>query len=392
MFESVTEHLDERRAAVALAEAEVQVRVTYIEVQPDFRIGVEDRSEILRTREKPVEVLDHQSDSERRRILGEFPDRNRVHLSYLVLGMKGNPLVGVDIHQRDPRIGEAPETLLIEIARRGPQFGERRCDREVPGGMSHEAKAEITGQASYLLAVRKPRGRRFQGEVTEVETVFGDPVQFLCHRTSWEVHRAYEHPPIVVDPLVPHYPDEMETYEAIVTRRSVPKVKAESPSRDNILKILEAGVRAPTHHLTQPWRFVVLTGDARAGLGEAWAAGEEANGRDAEAVRHKPLRAPVIITVIATPKSHLPKVIELEEHHAVGAAIQNILLAAHDLGLGAMIRTGRAREYAEVEEFFGVGLDEYIAGMIYVGYPEADERPMTRRTPASELTEWRGWS
>lgn len=265
----------------------------------------------------------------------------------------------------------------------------------MPCGMSHKTEAEVTGQTSDLFAVRQPSCRRFESEIAEVESVFSDPVQLLRHRATRKVHRAYKHLSIVVachgGPLLEHYPDRMETYEAIVTRRSVPKVKPESPSRKDISKLLEAGVRAPTHHLTQPWRFVVLAGDARAELGEAWARGEAAIGRDPEVVRNKPLRAPVIIAVIATPKSHLPKVIELEEHHAVGAAIQNILLAAHDLGLGAMIRTGRAREYAEVEEFFGIDPDEYIAGMIYVGYPEGDDRPMTRRTPAADLTEWRGW-
>lgn len=183
----------------------------------------------------------------------------------------------------------------------------------------------------------------------------------------------------------------METLEAIMTRRSVPKVGERRPEREEINKLLEAAVRAPTHHLTEPWRFVVLSGESRRELGRAWALGEQNAGRDGDKVVEKPLRAPVIIAVIAHPKSHLPKVIEVEEHHSIGAALQNILLAAHDLGLGAMIRTGRAREYPEVEEYLGVDEDEYIAGFIYVGDPEPGERPQTRRKPASEITEWRGW-
>ncbi|MFP5297667.1 MAG: nitroreductase [Actinomycetota bacterium] len=185
----------------------------------------------------------------------------------------------------------------------------------------------------------------------------------------------------------------METYEAIITRRSVPKVTDECPSKEQITRLLEAGVRAPCHHLTQPWRFVVLAGDARKELGDAWAAAERRiDGKDPESVRGKPLRAPVIITVIAHPKSHLPKVVEIEEHHAVGALMQNILLAAHSEGLGAMIRTGKTGEFDEVKNYLGVGDDEYIAGFIYVGYPMPDdERPATRRNPAEEITEWRGW-
>ena len=174
-----------------------------------------------------------------------------------------------------------------------------------------------------------------------------------------------------------------------MTRRSVPKTASDELERSVVERLLEAGVRAPTHHLTQPWRFVVLAGDARKELGDAWAAAEAH--REPEKVRIKPLRSPVIIAVIATPKTHLPKVQELEEHHAVGAAIQNILLAAHDMGLAAMIRTGKAAFYEEVRAVLGVQDGEYVAGFIYLGHPMAEpERAMTRRTPASELTEWRG--
>ena len=186
----------------------------------------------------------------------------------------------------------------------------------------------------------------------------------------------------------------MDTYEAILTRRSVPKLTEKSPPRAEIEKLLEAAVRAPTHHLTQPWRFVVVAGSARDELGAAWAAGQEKTGKDTTGLAEKTRRAPVIIAVIDRPHLHNPKCIEVEEHYSVGAAIQNILLAAHALGLGAMIRTGTCATYEEVRSFLGVGDEETIAGLIYVGYPapgDAD-RPMTRRTPAAEVTEWRGWS
>jgi nitroreductase len=184
----------------------------------------------------------------------------------------------------------------------------------------------------------------------------------------------------------------METYEAITTRRSVPKVTDERPDSATIARLLDAGVRAPTHHLTQPWRFIVLTGDALKEMGDAWAAGAEREGKDPESVRAKPLRAPVIITVIETPKHHLRKVQEVEEHHAVGAAMQNMLLAAHAMGLGAMLRTGPAAHIPEVHDYLGLGESELVAGYVYVGYPEPGaDRPQTRRTDAADITEWRGW-
>lgn len=178
-----------------------------------------------------------------------------------------------------------------------------------------------------------------------------------------------------------------------MTRRSLPKTDpSRAPDRATIQKLLDAGVRAPCHHVTEPWRFVVLTGDALKELGKAWAAGEERAGGDPEKVRDKPLRAPVIIAVVERPKTHIEKVVEIEEHHAVGAAIQNILLAAHDMGLAAMLRTGTAARTPEVLDYLGVSDDELVAGFIYVGYPaEGEQRKLTRRTPATELAEWRGW-
>jgi nitroreductase len=161
-----------------------------------------------------------------------------------------------------------------------------------------------------------------------------------------------------------------------------------APARSVILKLLEAAVRAPNHHLTEPWSFVVLTGAALHRLGETWAVDASAHGKDPESARSKALRAPAIIVVIETPKGYLPKVQEIEEHHATGAAMQNILLAAHDMGMGAMLRTGPPVHIPEVRELLGLDEGELIAGLIYVGSkpPGDDERPRSRRTPASDIT------
>jgi nitroreductase len=184
----------------------------------------------------------------------------------------------------------------------------------------------------------------------------------------------------------------LETIEAITTRRSVNKTAEGVPDRGAIAQLIDAAIAAPNHHLTEPWRFVVLTGDALKEMGAAWAAGEARLGGDPEKVRDKPLRAPVIITVIERPNRTNPKVVEVEEHHAVGAAMQNMLLAAHATGLATMLRTGPAARTPEVEEYLGVEPGEFIAGFVYVGYePEGFERKAPRKTPASDLTSWRGW-
>jgi nitroreductase len=166
----------------------------------------------------------------------------------------------------------------------------------------------------------------------------------------------------------------MDIFEAIKTRHTVGKVKADSLPRDMIEKLLDAGNDAPNHHKVRPWRFVVLTGNGRNGLGNAMAASLSARQPDLPPeglakTRALPLRAPVVIAV-GVDKPAETKIIEVENISAASAACQNILLAAHALGLGAIWRTGEWARDAKVKEFLGFAPDQYIAGFIYVGYPE----------------------
>jgi nitroreductase len=167
----------------------------------------------------------------------------------------------------------------------------------------------------------------------------------------------------------------MDIFEAIKTRHTVGKVKADLISRDVIEKLLDAGSQAPNHYKVRPWRFVVLTGNARSRLGDVMAASQRDRLPDLppegfDKTRALPLRAPVVIAV-GVDKPAETKVIEVENISAVSAACQNILLAAHALGLGAIWRTGEWARDAKVKEFLGFAPDQHIAGFIYIGHPES---------------------
>jgi nitroreductase len=175
----------------------------------------------------------------------------------------------------------------------------------------------------------------------------------------------------------------MDIFEAIKTRHSVSKVKADSLPRDVIEKLLDAGNHAPNHYKVRPWRFIVLTGNARNKLGDVMAASFADRNPDLppeglDKTRALPLRAPVMI-VVAVDKPVEAKVLEIENLSAASAASQNILLAAHALGLGAQWRTGDWARDVKVKEFLRIDPDQLIAGFIYVGYPafesEIKERP-----------------
>ncbi len=182
---------------------------------------------------------------------------------------------------------------------------------------------------------------------------------------------------------------------AIRGRRSVGRVAPEPPPREVVAELIEAAVCAPNHHLTAPWRFVVLAGDARAELGAAHAAAIARRRPDAaaealskEAARLE--RAPVVIVCVVVAGDDPLQA--REDRDAVAAGVQNLLLAAHARGLAAMWRTGAMADEPEVRSALGLGDHEAIVAFVYLGRPVAPPPP--RDDPgrrAEEATQWRGW-
>ncbi len=188
----------------------------------------------------------------------------------------------------------------------------------------------------------------------------------------------------------------MELTEAIQSRRSVGRVKQDPVPKELIERILQSAVHAPNHRITEPWTFHVFTGRGRGELARARAETArlqaEAEGEDEEMAagrvsreRKKAFRAPVVIAVICT--AGRDEVETLENYAACAAAVQNMQLTAHALGLASMWRTGAMAYHDYMREFFGLGEDDTIVAFLYIGYPDMGERPRRRR-PASEKTVW----
>lgn len=188
----------------------------------------------------------------------------------------------------------------------------------------------------------------------------------------------------------------MELARAIETRQSVVKVKQDPVPREAVERILESAVHAPNHKITEPWRFHVFTGRGRGELAKARAetarlmAAEE--GEDEELAagrisreRKKAFRAPVVVAVISL--AGRDEVETKENYAACCAAVQNMLLTAHSLGLGAIWRTGPVAYHENMRRFFGLGGGDSIVGYLYIGHPDMGERPRRRRQ-ARELTVW----
>lgn len=188
----------------------------------------------------------------------------------------------------------------------------------------------------------------------------------------------------------------LEVNRAIETRQSIGRVRQDPVPRELVEMILESAVHAPNHKLTEPWRFHVFIGKgrgefarARAELARLQARAEReeeefAAGRISRE-RKKAFRAPVVIAVIS--KGGRDEVETLENYAACAAAVQNMQLTAHSLGLATIWRTGTFAYHPYMRDFFELEANDKIAAYLYLGYPDMSERPR-RREPASSKTVW----
>jgi nitroreductase len=188
----------------------------------------------------------------------------------------------------------------------------------------------------------------------------------------------------------------MDAIDAIQRRTSVRRYRSEPVPRETIELLLDCAVRAPNHKLTEPWRFAVLTGDARTGLADIRAghrlkryddpASPEARAA-AEKVRRETLEVPAVIVVMS--RVHEDEVTREEDYAAVMMATANLMTAAQSLGLGTYLKTGGVMSDPGLAELSGLPEGYRIVGLLSLGYP-AESEPPRRRKPARDLTRWIG--
>jgi len=167
--------------------------------------------------------------------------------------------------------------------------------------------------------------------------------------------------------------DFMKAIEALLQRVSVSKLIDPPPNQAEREIIFKAALRAADHGRLRPWRFLVIEGLGRERLGELFAqvAAEDDPALSQLAldrVRQKPLRAPMIVVVIACCETH-PKVPLIEQIISAGAAAQNMITAAYALGLGAIWRTGDLAYDERITDGLGLRKLEQIVGFVYLGTP-----------------------
>lgn len=162
----------------------------------------------------------------------------------------------------------------------------------------------------------------------------------------------------------------MELLSGIDSRASARKLTEPGPRREHLEQIMRAGVRAPDHGRLRPWRFVVLESAAREKLGEemarlSYAKFPQSTPEQLDNERRKALRAPTI--VVAAARITEGKIPQIEQIGAVAAGVQNMALAAHALGYGAMWKTGAVAYDAAAKLTLGLSAEDHIVAFLYLG-------------------------
>lgn len=182
----------------------------------------------------------------------------------------------------------------------------------------------------------------------------------------------------------------MDALEAINTRVSATRLNEPGPTDDQIDAILNAAIRAPDHGRLAPWRLIVIEGNARRKLGDAYVdlkrrSKPDSSERDNEIEMAKAFRAPTIIAVgVELTGDH--KVPEVEQLLAGGAAVQNMFLAAHALGLGAMWKTGALAYDGHMKSILGMKASDAIVALLFVG--TAPKLPRSRTLKLADHVKW----
>jgi nitroreductase len=188
----------------------------------------------------------------------------------------------------------------------------------------------------------------------------------------------------------------MDAITALHQRVSQSKLLAPAPDAAQLDVLIRAATRAADHGNLQPWRFLVIEGEGLAKLGELFsrvAAMKKEGVSQPELDRFKsmPLRAPMIIVVIAKCKAH-PKVPQVEQLIAAGAAAQNLINASFALGLGAIWRTGEMAYDDDIKQALGLitneTLREQIVGFIYIGTAASSAHIPRELNPSEFFTTW----
>lgn len=162
----------------------------------------------------------------------------------------------------------------------------------------------------------------------------------------------------------------MDLLEGIYSRRSLRKFTSAPVPRDELVELIRAGMWAPSGLNNQPWRFVIVTSEKT-----------RENLSALTKYRRIIVEAPSCIAVFCDRDSMYH---DVKDHQAIGACIQNMLLAAHALDLGAVWLGEILKNACSVRTLLGLDDSLDLMAVVAVGHP-SDRNKLSHRRDISEL-------
>lgn len=158
----------------------------------------------------------------------------------------------------------------------------------------------------------------------------------------------------------------MSIFDAVSRRQSHSRVTEEAPTHEKLVPLAEAAASVADHGSLRPWRLIELRGDDRERLGAAFVEASGLEGRDAQKLAEKPLRASLLIALVAV---HVPsfKVPEWEQDATAAGIAHTLSLLLNEAGWGVIWRTGGHTRSDAVRRMHGLGENEKLLGWLYVG-------------------------
>jgi len=175
-------------------------------------------------------------------------------------------------------------------------------------------------------------------------------------------------------------------------RNSSPKLVEPTPSTGELREIIAAATRVPDHAWLRPWRFLAIEGTRLADFGTVLEKNlvrrePRADTAAKKKARLAPLRAPLIIVVIARIEEHV-KVPAREQRLSAACAAHAILLAAEALAYAGVWRTGEAAFDRNIMTELGLSDNEEITGFIYLGTRDGSAKTLPELDPDDFLSRW----
>ncbi len=184
----------------------------------------------------------------------------------------------------------------------------------------------------------------------------------------------------------------------IRSRRSIKPVDMDpdrAVERTLLMGLLEDANHAPTHGLTEPWRFHVFTGPSRGELAQSMARlyqettpAQEFREEKMRKMSENPKLAGAVLA-IGMARLGGAKVPELEEIEAVACAVQNLALSATAAGLGGYWSSPPLVYTRQFADWLGLGPEDRCLGLFYLGWPRQGFRlPEATRKPVEQKITW----